>query len=113
MRNLLSGVMVFTFLLCFVSLATAQSPAPLASPSPHAVIIAVNAANDHLPAALPIMAVSGILLVLDFVARKWPSSNPIGILHFISGFFSGIAAIFKKLADYSDQIISQNISKPS
>lgn len=92
----------------FVVFAPVLAFAQAASPSPASIPALDNIANA-IPGGLPTIAVSGFLLVSEFVARKWPTVNPLSWARVGKAGAHGLVVIFTKIEALLDQLIGQNL----
>lgn len=80
--------------------------------SPSGAVQAINNFGDKIPASLPLWLVSGLGVLLEILARRIPTAQPMSIFIMVSAIFKGISNIFMKISGLLDQVIGQSTKAP-
>lgn len=85
---------------------------------PQVVAESITAFGNSLTFMESSAVIMVVTFIVDFIAKKFPTKNPVGVVHATVKILKGIAAIFNALimivdafAAFLDKVVSQNLKK--
>lgn len=101
------------FALMFTSLVFAQDATPIAQSPGASVVLALNSANERIPAALPATVLAVIGFLVELSVRFLPTSKPRSLFLVVASIFGLIGTIFTKISGLLDSVVQNLKADPA
>lgn len=101
-------IFMVTFTIAMFSFAQDVAPAvPVAQSTGAQIVLALNHANDAVPAALPSTVLAIVVFLIEMAMRFLPTSKPRSLFILIGSIFGLLGTIFTKLSGLLDNVVQK------